>query len=128
MALLICLSSLVKSAPPGPDVIGFDKVVHFFVFGLVGTLIFRGLRFGLLEWKRFWTSLLAVALLGTLDEVLQHFNPQRYSDVLDWVADVSGAALALLLYRGWPLYRRVLEFPLWGRLAKSDGVSSNGPS
>jgi len=116
--LTLVAASFFGGAPSGPKFSGFDKLAHFCVFGLIATLLFRPLRlpFGL---SRRWLLAMAGTLLfGALDELLQYFNPARSFDPWDWVADVSGAALALALYRYWAWYRSLLEWPLWGRLAK----------
>jgi hypothetical protein len=43
---------------------------------------------------------------------------------MDWVMDVSGACVALLVYRFWGLYRRLLESPIKGLLRGKIGVES----
>ncbi len=85
-----------------------DKVVHFAVYGLLATLVCRtgaGVRGALL-------GLLAASAFGATDEWHQSFVPGRSCDVLDWLADTVGAALAVALYAGWPRYRALLERPL----------------
>lgn len=82
-----------------------DKAAHFFVYGLLGTLVCR-LGCG---WRSAWWSLVVVSLYGASDEWHQSFVPGRFADVRDWVADTIGAAIAIALYRGWPWYRQLLE-------------------
>ncbi|MBK1878608.1 VanZ family protein [Pelagicoccus mobilis] len=114
MAVLF-VSSHFSGVPAGPKIIGFDKVAHFFVFGLLGTLMFRRIRIRFLEHRR-WVWAFAGAMLYALaDEVLQFFNPDRSFDVLDWVADAAGAAVAIFVYRNWGWYRRLLEWEIWSR-------------
>lgn len=108
-------------SPGGPNIVGFDKVVHFFIFGLIATLLFRRLRIQFSEHRRWMIAFAGVVAFGVLDESLQFVNPNRTFDVYDWVADLSGAALALYVYRNWAWYRKLLELPLWGR--RSKGVS-----
>ena len=112
MATLIYASSLAKNAPVAPNIFQFDKIAHFFVFGLFGTLWFRMLRIPFLDTKRWMVAFMLVLLLGVVDEILQYFNPNRSFDPYDWVADASGALVAIFVYRGWTWYRRMLETPV----------------
>jgi VanZ family protein len=92
----------------------FDKVAHFFLFGLLGTLLYRASwRGGDSGWGKAAGAVVAVSCLGVVDEVRQSFTIGRYVEFGDWVADTLGALAAVLAYRGWPLYRRVLEWPLF---------------
>ena len=91
------------AAPPGID--NFDKVAHFSVYGLLATLLVRlgrGSRAVVL-------ALLATSLYGASDEWHQSFVPGRACEWADWMADTTGAALAIALYRGWSWYREKLE-------------------
>lgn len=95
----------------GPDIVNFDKVAHFGVFGLLATLVVRapGLRHA-------WVAVFAVSLFGISDEFRQSFTPGRFVEIADWVADTLGALTAVLAYVFWPAYRRLLEHPLhWPR-------------
>lgn len=114
----LVVSSHFSGKPAAPDIVGFDKIAHFCVFGLLGTLIFRTIRRELGDWRRWGLALLGVAAYAVTDEFLQYFNPDRSFDVLDWAADGAGALLAVSLYRGWAWYRDLLEFKLRLRLAK----------
>lgn len=88
-----------------PDISHIDKVAHFGVYGLLATLLCRLGR----GWRAAVFALLAASLYGISDEWHQSFTPGRSVEVADWVADTSGAALAVLLYTLWPRYRRWLE-------------------
>lgn len=112
MVLMIFIAS-GQSHVAGPNVVGFDKVAHFFAFGSVATAIVRVLprRYGL------WVILL-VSLYGVSDEWRQSFTAGRSVEVADWVADTCGAAVAVTAYLYWPAYRRILEFPLGFRRRK----------
>ncbi len=90
----------------------FDKVTHFFIYGLLATLTLRAL--GSRRWAP-WLAITAVSLFGASDEWHQSFVPGRSCEVADWVADTLGAALAVSLYRRWEFYRRLLEFSLLRR-------------
>lgn len=115
VAVLVAASFFTPVAPAGPGIPHFDKVAHFLVFGLVGTLLFRALPLGFFAPGRWFAALAGALAIGAADEIMQLFNPARSFDSWDWVADGAGALLAILLYRNWGLYRKVLEWPLRGR-------------
>jgi VanZ family protein len=110
IALLIVAASS-RSAVAGPRIPHFDKVVHFFVYGLLATLVCRQGR----GWRSAGWTLLAVSAFGASDEWHQYFVPGRSCEWGDWIADTSGAALSVALYMGWDRYRRWLEHPVWVR-------------
>ena len=73
---------------------GWDKMVHILFFGGVASLAFIGTGS-----RRPIYSIILVGVLGLLDEIGQSFNPARVASVADWLADIAGACLALLLIR-----------------------------
>ncbi|HLP09111.1 MAG TPA: VanZ family protein [Opitutaceae bacterium] len=112
LAGAIVLASGNNPAAPPVSFVGIDKVAHFGVFGLLATLVLRMPS----VWRRFggrgWLAVAAVSLFGATDEWHQSFTPGRSVEVADWIADTTGAALAVLLYLHWPNYRRLLETPV----------------
>ncbi|MDR1788973.1 MAG: VanZ family protein [Opitutaceae bacterium] len=92
-----------------PPVFSFDKVAHFFVFGLVATLILRQLA---TTRRPALLAVLLTSLYGALDEIHQAFTPGRDAGVADWIADTLGASVAALVHTRWPLYRRLLNAPV----------------
>lgn len=106
---------LWSSGTQGPEVPGavsfphLDKVVHFFVFGLIATLLYRALPQWLDRRRATWLTIVAVSMFGLADEFRQSFNPARFTDFWDWVMDTLGAAVAVVAYRFWPFYRNLLE-------------------
>lgn len=114
IAVLIFAASS-RSTVAGPRLPYFDKVVHFSVYGLLGTLVCRQGR----GWRAAAWSVLAVAAFGATDEWHQSFVPGRESELADWVADTSGAAVAIAMYAGWQRYREWLERPLGRRVENS---------
>lgn len=104
-----------------PSVVNFDKIAHFSIFGLLGTLIARcpGVR-------RFRYAIAIVSLFGISDEFRQSFTPGRSVEFADWMADTIGAAIAVTLYAFWPWYRRLLEMPL--RLRRRTRAAASRPA
>ncbi len=94
-----------RSHVAAPPVANVDKYGHFLVYGLLATLTARLGNGG----RAAAAALVATSIFGLTDEWHQSFVPGRSCDVWDWVADTSGAALAVTLYAGWPWYRRQLE-------------------
>jgi len=91
---------------PVPDLgITFtDKILHFFVFGILGLLITRGMRFSkkqLFKSKPVVTAVALGCLFALSDEVHQAFVPSRSAEVLDWVADFVGIVIFSYMYSRW---------------------------
>ena len=72
------------------------QVEHFLYYGLMALLLTHGLG---RRW--FWIALLAVALIGAIDEWHQFFVPGRSSSAWDWLMDVMGAGVAVYVYCRW---------------------------
>ncbi len=93
---------------PG-SLVGLDKIAHFSLFGLLATAVLRTDR----VWRRVawrgWIAIGAVSLFGITDEWHQSFTPGRSVEFADWIADTTGALLAVTLYLRWGWYRRLLE-------------------
>jgi len=118
LAGLIVIASS-RSAVAGPSVRNFDKVAHFFVYGLLATLVVRAL----MGTRAFW-AIVIVSAFGVSDEFHQHFTPGRSMEFMDWVADTLGATLAVALYTYWAWYRKLLEAPLWNTRNSKSAESS----
>lgn len=107
VAAMIFLASS-RSRIAAPAVTGTDKVGHFAVYGLFATLVVR-----LIARRQFaWVAVVIASAYGISDEWHQSFTPGRSVELNDWVADTSGAVLAVGLYALWPWYRRLLEAPI----------------
>jgi VanZ family protein len=106
LAVMVVVAS-GRTHVAAPSGVGFDKLAHFSVFGLLATLVARcpGVH-------RFRYAILVVSCFGIADEFRQSFTPGRSVEFADWIADTSGAVTAVVLYAFWPAYRRVLETPL----------------
>lgn len=65
---------------------------------MLGALVGRAVRGrGRPAWRATLAAMAAIALFGAVDELHQALVPGRSADVLDWVADVVGGMVALLL-------------------------------
>lgn len=109
IGLLFYLSSL-PGTMQSPLQHPWDKVVHcLFFMGLSWCLAFwvRGKRWQ--EQYRLHVGMMMVvaALVGALDEFHQSFVPGRDVSLLDWLADLSGAAIGLFLYTQFRVWRWV---------------------
>ena len=111
---LVWASQYSSSSPVSPDIEWFDKVAHFFVFGLMGTLVFRVIDLPLKSRRRWSIALIAVLLYSSVDETIQYYNPFRTADWMDLVADALGSSVAVFVYRNWTFYRHLMEWPLFG--------------
>lgn len=121
VATLIVVAS-GRSEVPTLEWVGIDKLTHFFLFGLLATLVVRN---GLANGRGAWVAVVAVSVFGLTDEWHQSFTPGRTVEVADWVADTLGAALAVAAYVRWPAYRRALERELKRRVENSGALPPN---
>ncbi|MGJ0486530.1 MAG: VanZ family protein [Methylomicrobium sp.] len=71
----------------------WDKLVHAFVYGLLSALLWRGMGIS----PKFWLLLVLMAMLGIAHEWFQSYLPGRTSSIWDWLADVGGSLMVLLL-------------------------------
>ena len=85
----------IHQPPPTPD--GTDKIVHLIAFAaLAFPLAYTG-RIGLIP------VFIGASIFGGLMEVIQP-SFERSADLRDWIADIAGVALGILLAL---LYRRL---------------------
>ena len=99
------------AAPSGFD-FSIDKIGHFGVFGALATSLIRLPVFQKQGPRGAWAVILLVSAYGGLDEWRQSFTPGRFMEFGDWVADTLGALTAVALYKGCPLWRKLLETPI----------------
>jgi VanZ family protein len=100
-----------RSQVAAPDVPNVDKFAHFFVYGLLGTLFARVPSVATWSPLGVYAGVVLASLYGIGDEFHQSFTPGRSVELLDWLMDTSGAALAVFIYARWHGYRRFLERP-----------------
>ena len=80
------------------------RVEHFLYYGSMAFLLARGLGR-----RSFWIALLAVPLVGALDEWHQLYVPGRNSSVADWMVDALGTVFAVYVYYRWTGFRESKE-------------------
>jgi len=76
-----------------------EERIHLVQFGLLGLLACPSLK-GRNQngWIRLWSPLLFIFLVGTADEVLQWFLPDRFFDLRDILFNTLGGIWGILLY------------------------------
>ncbi len=106
-ALILAISSISNLHTPGLKLLAADKVAHFLEYSLFALLVYRSVRH--LAAKRHSTLSLLVAILflaafAAGDEYVQRFAPGRHSDTHDFLADVFGGTLVVLIL--WARHHR----------------------
>jgi len=97
-----------EQLPKTPDVIGFDKLIHFslfliltFLWGRVG----RKDKKGKLNKVKLFTNYLVFGIgIAILVEYLQQFIPGRSFDLWDMVANILGGVIGTVCF--YILYRK----------------------
>ncbi len=117
VTLFVVSGQSVVAVPPGLNFFSADKVAHFGVFGALATAWIRLPWFQRRGWRGGWMVFLLVSAFGGLDEWRQSFTPGRFIEFDDWLADSLGALTAVVLYQGWPAYRRLMETQFFRRRA-----------
>ena len=85
----------INQPPPAPD--GTDKLVHLIAFAALALPLTRTGRIGLVP------VFVGASIFGGLIEIIQP-SFGRSADMQDWVADIAGVALGIVLAL---LYRRL---------------------
>lgn len=97
-AVLVVMVTFLSLAPPGEGSARLpDKLVHF------ATYFVLAFWFVSLTPRRWHVAFAGVILLGGVIELLQGLTPQRFPEWLDFLANTSGAILALLVVRLLPV-------------------------
>ena len=94
--LMVGLGSIPGEANALSDRYG-DKLLHTLAYGFMAGLCFRALVATPL--LRALLTVVAIALLGMIDEAIQSLLPYRNASLADWCFDIGSAAIvaALLL-------------------------------
>ena len=103
MMFLITIESAISGALLQIEMIaGLDKLIHFMIFGLLGWLLSRG------AWKSnnpflirnfVWIVPFIAACFAVSDEIHQALIPGRFPDPFDWLADICGVILFMILFK-----------------------------
>lgn len=73
--------------------------LHIWLYMLLGFLLFGVLRFRLIGARLFFSVATAVAVLGTMDEIIQYYLPNRYFGWNDIVLNILGGITSLIVIR-----------------------------
>ena len=83
-----------------------DKFIHASAYALMGLLVWRCVQHtSFADNQRILFSICFCSVYGMSDEWHQSFVVGRDSDVLDWLADTTGACLAVFIAQYW--YRKL---------------------
>lgn len=99
-AILLILTSLPSTT--FIDTFRFsDKIKHFGAYAILGILLSLASYFQS-KWEKlskyYWGGAVIIAsVYGMLDEIHQMFIPNRSAELLDWIADFTGAFLGSLI-------------------------------
>jgi len=98
-ALLIFAAIVIAGSMPGARAevgeYASGLVLHSLAYASLATLWFLGSSGSGLQ--RALKAVLAIALMGAIDEGVQHFLPYRSGTVRDWLVDVSAATVVATL-------------------------------
>lgn len=101
MIMITAQSSISRLPIPDVGINYFDKLLHFFVFGILGAFIQRGMMHSDKRFIKKYALLISIGiglLFALSDEWHQSFVPGRISDSLDWIADALGIIIFACLY------------------------------
>jgi VanZ family protein len=122
--ILLCTLIFIMSSNPYPEsipgILFLDKLIHFFVYGMLGILFFRAVRER--DSSRFqgYSMILGIALsslYGISDEIHQYFTPDRVADLYDVTADILGSLTGVLLYQFF-IHKYYASFPYHSHMDK----------
>lgn len=98
---IILFTATTLPGGSAPKIAASDKLKHFGGYFVLAALLHLTLHFQR-KIKKFykkpllWT-LIITSVYGALDEIHQLFVPGRNAELLDWIADISGALLAVVV-------------------------------
>ena len=77
--------------------------IHFIQYGILGFLSMRILKNGI--YKSLVFSLIIIFMVGALDEIIQHFLPNRVGDVRDVIFNILGGISGICVGYFYLFYR-----------------------
>jgi len=97
--LLLAATSLPAQDVPSLGI--SDKINHFVAYLVLAVLIYMALIYQrkseFLFNYAFAASVIIASAYGALDEIHQIYVPGRFAELLDWIADFSGAITGVLI-------------------------------
>lgn len=103
LALLVCSIAFLKDVSGVPSHwMPNDKVMHAIVFAVLALLWQFSFK------TVWWLGLLLLAGYGGAVELAQHYFTNRFGDWWDWLADLLGIALGILIWHA--LFKPRLTF------------------
>ncbi|MBU0984979.1 MAG: VanZ family protein [candidate division Zixibacteria bacterium] len=99
---ILLVSSIPNFRVPLVPFHGADKVAHFLEYAVFAALCFRSfvhLSARITRNGAFWCSVGFLLLFALVDESVQRFTPGRQSDLVDYVTDLLGGLLVLIVLR-----------------------------
>ena len=88
LIVIIGATSFPLSVMPEVQVLGMDKLFHFFLFSVLVLFFFFGFE------KKHWRFLFLVLLFAVANELFQHYIPGRCVSVYDFVFNLAGLGIA----------------------------------
>jgi len=110
-AAILVVSSIPNLKSPGIRFLATDKLAHMIEYAVLALLAFRSLNqfVGSVGIRSVvGLTFLVLAVMAVADETLQRYVPGRHSDWWDYLADVAGGSLVLVVL-WW--FRRVRGSP-----------------
>lgn len=103
LLIIFIQSSFPAVDLPKVEFFSADKIVHTGVYGLLAALCFISLihikKENLFTGNVYlWTGIITI-LYGASDEIHQYFVPNRSSELQDWLADIAGVIIMLILIK-----------------------------
>ncbi len=93
-----------------------DKFKHFGAYAVLASLVYAALfiqnRYKIFKQKPALFTIIITALYGALDEIHQSFIPGRSCELMDWVADVIGILLAVIIIKYFIFGKWKINFAL----------------
>src|SRR4030095_14444177 len=103
MTVIFIQSSFPAIKLPEIELISADKLIHMGVYGLLAGLCYISLvhisKSNMFSLNPLIWSAIIASVYGASDEIHQYFVPNRSSDFLDWVADATGAIIAIIIIK-----------------------------
>ncbi len=74
-----------------------EEKIHFLEYGFLSFLTFRAINLDVKSKFSYLFTFFLVSTLGWIDEIIQHFLPNRYFDLRDIIFNIIGGAIGILI-------------------------------